>query len=73
MHLGNKSNCTCCFDCEHRHINQKFGYIIPCKDRYKCSKYLELLEQFKIASEREKQERAAERAARESEHYRCTH
>lgn len=73
MNLGNKSNCTCCFTCEHRQINQRFGYIIPCKDRRECSKYLELLEQSKLASEREKQESTAKRAARDSEHYRCTH
>lgn len=56
----NHSSCSCCIKCDKRGINQRFGYIIPCVNKFNCPEYLEIQETIKQAKQREREERQIE-------------
>lgn len=50
--------CYICRDCPNHLINQKFGYVIPCKEKSNCEKYMADLAAQKDANRVEKETRA---------------
>lgn len=64
------SSCTCCKQCEKHQINQKFGYVIPCQNKFNCPEFLQLQEEVKIAKQKEREMKQNDYAARESERQR---
>lgn len=52
------TGCYICSDCPKHLTNQKFGYVIPCKEKSNCEKYMKDLMAQKAANKLESETRA---------------
>lgn len=48
------AGCYICYDCPNHLINQKFGYVIPCKEKSNCERYMADLAAQKAANTAER-------------------
>jgi hypothetical protein len=51
------TGCYICYNCPNHLINERFGYVIPCKEKANCEKYMADLAAQKAANQEARRRR----------------
>ena len=52
------TGCYICLNCPNHLINQRFGYVIPCKEKSNCKEYIAYLTDIRTSNKLESEAKA---------------